>query len=171
MHKHQCSFIMEDTNTGFSFWKDLQRLSKLVDISYNTHLDDGASDECILKRVETCGKNLAWWNRNIFGNVRKELEKKKAQLAQAEMEAIVSAVNHKVRELKENINVLLDREARLWCQWSRVLWLQNGDNNTKFFHCRVSKRHRRNLIRGIKDETNTWQVLSEQIAPVFVRYY
>ena len=124
-----------------------------------------------MKKVEACGKDLAWWNKNIFRNVRKELEKKKAQLAQVEREAIVSGVSHRVRELKEHINVLLDKEARLWCQRSRVLWLKNGDNNTKFFHYRASKRHKRNLICGIRDETNNWQNHLEPIALVFLRYY
>ena len=124
-----------------------------------------------MKKVEACGKDLAWWNKNIFGNVRKELEKKKAQLAQVEREAIVSGVSHRVRELKEHINVLFDKEARLWCQRLRVLCLKNGDNNTKFFHYRASKRHKRNLICGIRDETNNWQNHLEPIALVFLRYY
>lgn len=33
-------------------------------------------DNAILKRVEKCGKDLSWWNLNVFGNVKKELEKK-----------------------------------------------------------------------------------------------
>lgn len=34
-------------------------------------------DNTILKRVEKCGKDLSWWNLNVFGNFKKELEKKK----------------------------------------------------------------------------------------------
>ena len=29
----------------------------------------------VLKKVEKCGRDLSWWNRNVFGNVRMELEK------------------------------------------------------------------------------------------------
>ncbi|XP_075670421.1 uncharacterized protein LOC142640201 [Castanea sativa] len=151
-------------------WLSDERCFKTVEASWSS-IHGGASDECILKWVETCGRDLAWWKKNIFGNVRKELGRKKAQLVKAEKDSIVSGVNHKVHKLKEQINVFLDREARLWCQRSRVLWLQNGDNNTKFFHCQATKRHRRNLICGIKDETNIWQVNSKSIASVFIRYY
>lgn len=30
----------------------------------------------ILVMIDRCGKDLAWWNQNCFGNVRRELEKK-----------------------------------------------------------------------------------------------
>ena len=96
--------------------------------------------------VEIYGWDLAWWNHNIFGNVRKELMKEKALLVEAESATIVSGQNGRVRELKEEINILLEREARVWSQRSRTLWLTNGDNNTKFFHCRATKRHKKNKI-------------------------
>ena len=30
-----------------------------------------------ISKVEKCGKDLLWWNRNVFGSVRQELIKKK----------------------------------------------------------------------------------------------
>ena len=92
------------------------------------------------KKVEKCGRDLAWWNHNVFGNVRKELAKKKELLVIAENEAQIHGQNVRVRVLKEEINSLLDKEARMWSQCSHTLWLKNGDNNTKFFHCRATKR-------------------------------
>ena len=53
------------------------------------------------------------------------------------------------------INILLDREAQMWKQWSHVLWLSNGDSNTKFFHTKATQRHRKNTIGGIRDEHNS----------------
>ena len=37
-------------------------------------------------------------------------------LVQAELEAMSSGLNFRVRELKHEINILLDREARMWKQ-------------------------------------------------------
>lgn len=50
-------------------------------------------------------------------------KKKKKLLAQAEIEAMQSGDNSQIRELKNEINVLLDREARMWSQRSRVKWV------------------------------------------------
>ncbi|XP_030964467.1 uncharacterized protein LOC115985690 [Quercus lobata] len=53
----------------------------------------------ILTKIEKCGKDLDWWNRNVFGNVQQELVKKKKLLLQAENEAMISGINTRVREL------------------------------------------------------------------------
>lgn len=66
---------------------------------------------------------------------------------------------------------LLDREARLWSQQSRVLWLKHGDNNTRFFHTKAIQRHWRNLIRGIMDDSHIWWVQTKEIASVLTSYY
>ena len=53
-------------------WLSDERCFETVETSRSL-VHGGASDECFLKRVETYGKNLAWWNKNIFENVRKDL--------------------------------------------------------------------------------------------------
>lgn len=50
--------------------------------------------------------------KHIF-ECEKRVSKKEDLLAQAEIAAMISGQNHRVRELKEEIIVLLDREARL----------------------------------------------------------
>ena len=62
------------------------RCSEVVEASWSSY-QQGFSDSDIMKRVEKCGRDLAWWNHNIFGNVRKELAKTKELLIQAKKEA------------------------------------------------------------------------------------
>ena len=69
------------------------------------------------------------------------------------------------------INVLQDRESRMWCQRSRVLWLSKGDNNTAFFHSKATKRLRKNLIRGIRDGNGVWRTNHDDIGHVMESYY
>lgn len=42
----------------------------------------------VIKKVEKCGKELITWSRKSLGNVRRELEKKRKQLVQSELQAI-----------------------------------------------------------------------------------
>ena len=101
----------------------------------------GEGDNTILKKVERCGKDLNWRNENIFGNVKLELMRKRKLLIQAKREAMINGNNSWVRKLKIEINILLDREAQMWSQRSRVLWLAHGDSNTRYFHMKATQRY------------------------------
>ena len=125
----------------------------------------------ILKKWTKCEQELTWWNKHNFGHVRRELEIKKKQLALVENEDIVSGNNAWVRSLRTEINLLQDRESRMCCQRSRVLWLSKGDNNTAFFHNKATKRFKKNLIRGIRDGNGAWLTEQEEIRHVMENYY
>lgn len=71
---------------------------------------------------------------------------KKRLLVIAEKKAMISGNKSQVRSLKSKINVLLDRENRMWCQRFRVLWLSKGDSNSKFFHTKATQCFRKNFI-------------------------
>lgn len=66
--------------------------------------------------------------RTYFGGIRTflvVLDKTwfgKKKLIRAEYEVLISGNNFSVRELKIEINELLDREAWTWDQKSRILW-------------------------------------------------
>ena len=76
-------------------WLSDERCTKIVEATWSHH-EFGINDSNILRRVKSCGKELAWWNRNIFGNVRRELEKKRAMLTQAESATRILGSNHRV---------------------------------------------------------------------------
>lgn len=115
------------------------RCGELVEAAW-TNVEEPSSDDKVLKQVAQCEKDLTWWNHNIFGNVQRELVEKKKQLVVAERVAMMSGNNSLIQKLKGEINVLLDRESRMWNQRSRVLWLSKGDNNTKYFHSKATRR-------------------------------
>ena len=129
------------------------------------------SDREILGKIDKCGKDLSWWNYNAFGNVRKELRRKKELLIEEEVVAVRTGSNILIKELKEQINVLMDRETRMWNQHSCIIWLKNGDGNTKFFHTRASHRFRKNVILGINEPQGVWKVELNDIRGVLINFY
>lgn len=103
--------------------------------------------------------------------MRRELVEKKKLLVVVANEAIVSGNNSRVRGLKAKINILIDREARMWCQRSQALWLSKGDSNTTFYHSKATKRFRKNLIKGIKNARGEWLVEHEEMGLELTNYY
>ena len=117
------------------------------DLWSNTHSYDPAVE--VMRKIAKSGKELHRWNREHFGNVRKELEKKRAALKKAEDVARRTGVNFEVRRLNQEITDLMDKENRMWLQRAKVLWASNGDKNSKFFHSRATQRKRKNSILKI----------------------
>ncbi|XP_075665213.1 uncharacterized protein LOC142634846 [Castanea sativa] len=131
-------------------------------------LGDGGN---ILRKVERCGKELGHWEKNVFGNVRMELNRLKKVLANEERAAMISGNNFQVRQIKKDIEVLQDREATMWAQCSRVLWANQGDKNSKYFHCCATKRFWKNAMEGIRDEEGVWRTTQEEVGEIMVNYY
>lgn len=54
------------------------------------------------------------------------------------------------RELKENIENLMEKEEFMWAQKARSTWIIQGDKNTKFFQTLVKQRRAKNRILQIR---------------------
>lgn len=134
-------------------------------------VDGGILENRVLSKIEKCGKDLEQWNQNCFGNVHRELEKKKKLLSLGEAQAQISGYNQQIRVLKSEINILLDRKAPMWSQRSRVLWASKGDSNTIIFHTWTTKRNLKSTIREIRDEANQWCVDPDDVASVLTKLY
>ena len=96
----------------------------------------------VIKKIEKCGVELKKWSMKSFGSIRKELEFKKKEIVKAEKEAMRSGQNFRVKELMLELNNLMDKEARMWLQRSKVQWAKYGDKNSKYFHARAIQRFR-----------------------------
>lgn len=66
---------------------------------------------------------------------------------------------HNFSEIQEKARIIDDLRAQEECFWhqrSRVIWLREGDANTKFFHQFTLQRRRRNKILKLKDKERHW---------------
>lgn len=137
------------------FWFEEMWLSDLscpeiAEVVWSSRCTDDPSVE-VMKKIFKLGKDLSKWNRDHFGNVWKELEKKKSFL---EEKAMRTGINFRIRALKQEINDLIDKENWLWFQWAKVLWATNGDKNSKFFHRRATQQKWKNSILKIWDTSS-----------------
>ena len=125
----------------------------------------------MLKKIDKCGQEVLCWSKRHFGNVRLELEKKRKELKQAERLSVRTGNSDRMRALESEINLLLDMEAQMWRQRSRILWMKDGDRNTKFFHSKASQRRRRNYITKLYDSTSRWCTRESQVNDTILGFY
>lgn len=69
----------------------------------------------------------------------------------------------KLRENEMTMDNLLVLEESMWHQRSRVLWLKEGDRNSRFFHQKATQRKRRNTIEKMKNRDGQWIRKPEEI--------
>ena len=125
----------------------------------------------MLKKIDKCGQEVLCWSKRHFGNVRLELEKKRKELKQAERLSVRTGNSDRMRALESEINLLLDMEAQMWRQRSRILWMKDGDRNTKFFHSKASQQRRRNYITKLYDSTSRWCTRESQVNDTILGFY
>jgi hypothetical protein len=76
-----------------------------------------------------------------------------------------------IKLLEKKISKILLAEEELWRQRSRAIWLQKGDQNTKFFHQYVNHRRNHKAIWEIKDENDNLHSGQEALITKAVRHF
>ncbi|CAL8164027.1 unnamed protein product [Prunus armeniaca] len=71
----------------------------------------------------------------------------------------------------EEYNCVLEQEAMIWKQKSRLQWLREGDRNTKFFHLTAIIRRRRNKIERLKNNEGVWVEEAQYIKGLAMAYF
>ena len=75
-----------------------------------------------------------------------------------------------INHLRNEINDLLDSEATIWWQRSKVHWYRVEDWNIKFFHAWASER-RKNTIMGLWNDNGELCESKESITTTAISYF
>jgi transposase len=98
-------------------------------------------------RIRHLHRFLRGWAKNLSGKYKKEKERLLAIIDSLDMKAETIPLSlDKSNDLKianEKLNKLRREEEINWAQRAKVKYIQEGDNNTKYFHLIANGKHRK----------------------------
>ncbi|XP_060190710.1 uncharacterized protein LOC132619973 [Lycium barbarum] len=120
------------------------------------------------------GRALSKWSRDTYGDIFKQIAtlEEVVQVHEQEFEQNPTGLN---RERLQRVQADLIRfyaiEEKFWRQKAGMLWFQDGDRNTKFFHAHVNGKRTKLQLQRIQDHTGTWLDTEEEIAQEAIRFF
>uniref|UniRef100_A0A2N9I593 Reverse transcriptase domain-containing protein n=1 Tax=Fagus sylvatica TaxID=28930 RepID=A0A2N9I593_FAGSY len=128
----------------------------------------------LARKLKALKEDLKQWNYHVFGNVGVKQQQLFCDLEVLDRKECCGGLSLSERDLRGTLLLELDKLAHFeetsWRQKSRVLWLKEGDNNTKFFHKMANSNRRRNFMEKLEVD-GTLYTLDSDIRNKAVDYY
>ncbi|XP_074265507.1 uncharacterized protein LOC141587943 [Silene latifolia] len=125
----------------------------------------------VLDTIGRCAAELQAWKGVSVGNIVRELKKKGDRLRRLNVGGRSEGNVRERRQLIHDIARLIRQEELFWRQRSRILWLREGDRNTKYFHRKAGERKMKNMITKLVDDEGREFQTEESMASCAVRYF
>ena len=98
----------------------------------------------------------------MFGKVDREIKSRQLKLQQIQDSIHTVEDVRQEKELRLELEYLMDKEEIIWAQKARSNWITQGDRNSKYFQTLVKQRRARNRILQLrKADGNLTEDLSE----------
>ncbi|XP_074355726.1 uncharacterized protein LOC141695374 [Apium graveolens] len=124
----------------------------------------------ILEKMSYCALRLEEWGGGISHEFNQQLLECRKNLRKFRAHRDVPGIQTYNAVRWEYLN-LLERKEVYWKQRAKQMWLQHGDQNTKFYHQFASARKTNNGFKRIKDTGGEWKETEEEIQGVITNYY
>ncbi|XP_074317931.1 uncharacterized protein LOC141654709 [Silene latifolia] len=132
-------------------------------------VDEGAGE--ITDKIEMCAARLASWAKERFGDVKKRIREKEAELEYWQRQPPSADMINRCRGIVKEVDELRRQVETYWYTRARKCELRDGDKNTSYFHHKAKQRKKRNTIVGIENEDGGWCTEEEDIAKVVEDYF
>nr|ABA97942.1 retrotransposon protein, putative, LINE subclass [Oryza sativa Japonica Group] len=137
-----------------SFWCKLDGFTEVVQNAWSAPCAIQDPISRLDFKLRATGRALQSWSDKKVGNVKLQLEMARELIGKfdrmEESRRLSAQERFLHRALKKKYLALASLERTMARQRSRILWLQEGDANTRFFHQHAAYRRRRNFVQQIE---------------------
>uniref|UniRef100_A0A2N9J0Z7 Reverse transcriptase domain-containing protein n=1 Tax=Fagus sylvatica TaxID=28930 RepID=A0A2N9J0Z7_FAGSY len=147
-----------------NMWLKIEGFMERIQNWWSSYSFTGPPSLVLVCKLKALKEDLKKWNHQEFGNVGFKQKQLLGELDILNMECSGSLSSSEL-DLRGTHLLELENLAHLeeisWRQKSRVQWLKEGDNNTKFFHKIANSNRRRNYMEKIEVEGTTYHTDSD----------
>ncbi|KAL0004281.1 hypothetical protein SO802_011842 [Lithocarpus litseifolius] len=175
-----CVFLLTNShpqrvskNKRFHFealWTNNEDCRNIIESSWGMGVDL-STPEGMMENLKRCASDLSNWSSSVYGHIPKKIQSKRKALSALTLQDRNGERSTEIRNLRRELNGLLEDEELYWGQRAKAHWLKEGDRNTKFFHAHASERRKQNTILGLWVEQGRWCEEKDAISQVVVTYF
>ncbi len=119
-----------------AMWVKDEQSKDIVQQAWSLDTEEGSPMFRVFEKLKHCRVSLIAWSKERFGKLAGRIKEKRKRLQELSNATPID-FSAEILALQDEINDLLEKEEIFWCQRSRVVWMQDGDQNTRFFLCPV----------------------------------
>ncbi|XP_057447160.1 uncharacterized protein LOC130738983 [Lotus japonicus] len=136
-----------------NFWFEDPGFKRFVEENWKGFQINGCGAFVLKEKLKLLKLKLQQWNNEVFGDINKrylEIVEEMNNLDQKAEEVMLDENELAIRKsLGGDFWKVAHMKESLLRQKSRIMWVKDGDANTKFFHAMVNARRRSNAISGV----------------------
>ena len=148
-------------------WLDNEELRQVILEGWKS--EDLPPEANIIEHIASCRKALSQWRRQNNVNSEKLVEELKEKVE--DLYSNDDATSKEIADALKELSTALKAEEMFWRQKSRVLWLREGDRNSKYFHALVKQRRARNRLTQLLDGNGNVVEDEEGLVAIATSYF
>ena len=124
----------------------------------------------IQNKILAYGSALTEWGGHLGRNFHKRVMDCKNRMDSLQVRRDRKGVAE-FTEARDRYNEFLHSHEVFWKQRAKSLWLNEGDQNTRYFHASASSRKRQNSLGNLRNDQGEWCANSDKVDALIVDYF